>query len=178
MNTPSPWPQTPLAELLDIVQTIELGLTRGYTPAELLDENSPVRDRIRAAIAAHAGSTCEDEGCPHYGRPHGHTAGVRGTLPAFDSPSEWKRRALAAEAALRTNGASAWWALVMGAAASIEDAANCLRDPDAKKQADGAAKHYREAAQKLMAAADPWWKDPRNYGMAEYAAGVKGPEHG
>lgn len=48
--------------------------------------------------------------------------------------------------------ASAWWALVMGAAASIEDAANCLRDPDAKKQADGAAKHYREAAQKLMAA--------------------------
>jgi hypothetical protein len=49
--------------------------------------------------------------------------------------------------------ASAWLALVMGAAASIEDAANCLRDPDAKKQADGAAKHYREAAQKLMAAA-------------------------
>lgn len=48
--------------------------------------------------------------------------------------------------------ASAWWALVMGAAASIEDAANCLRDPDAKRQADGAAKHYREAAQKLMAA--------------------------
>jgi hypothetical protein len=48
---------------------------------------------------------------------------------------------------------SAWWALVMGAAASIEDAANCLRDPDAQKQADGAAKHYREAAQKLMAVA-------------------------
>jgi hypothetical protein len=46
--------------------------------------------------------------------------------------------------------ASAWWAMVMGAAASIEDAANCLRDPDAKKQAEGAAKHYREAAQKLM----------------------------
>jgi hypothetical protein len=52
----------------------------------------------------------------------------------------------------RRPDASAWWALVMGAAASIEDAANCLRDPDAKKQADGAAKHYREAAQKLMAA--------------------------
>ncbi len=37
----------------------------------------------------------------------------------------------------------------MGAAASIEDAANCLRDPDAKRQADGAAKHYRDAAQAL-----------------------------
>jgi hypothetical protein len=47
---------------------------------------------------------------------------------------------------------SAWWALVMGAAASVEDAANCISDPDAKKQAEGAAKHYREAAQKLMAA--------------------------
>lgn len=56
--------------------------------------------------------------------------------------------------------ASAWWALVMGAAASIEDAANCLHDPDAKKQADGAAKHYREAAQKLMAAAGV--KEDRN----------------
>lgn len=48
--------------------------------------------------------------------------------------------------------ASAWWALVMGAAASIEDAANCLRDPNAKKQAEGAAKHYRDAAQNLWAA--------------------------
>jgi hypothetical protein len=37
----------------------------------------------------------------------------------------------------------------MGAAASIEDAANCLRDPDARKQAAGAAKHYRDAAQEL-----------------------------
>ena len=42
--------------------------------------------------------------------------------------------------------AAGWWALVMGAAASLEDAANCLRDPDAKRQAEGAAKHYREAA--------------------------------
>lgn len=38
-------------ELLDIAETIELGLKRGYTPAELLDENSPIRDRIRAVIA-------------------------------------------------------------------------------------------------------------------------------
>jgi len=34
----------------------------------------------------------------------GSTAGVPGTLPAFDSPSEWKRRALEAEAALRAHG--------------------------------------------------------------------------
>jgi hypothetical protein len=51
-------------------------------------------------------------------------------------------------AALKTRD-SEWWALVMGAAACIEDAANCLRDPDAKRQAEGAAKHYREAARKL-----------------------------
>lgn len=30
----------------DIVQTIKLALERGYTPAEILDENSPIRDRI------------------------------------------------------------------------------------------------------------------------------------
>jgi hypothetical protein len=38
-------------ELRDIAETIELGLKRGYTPAELLDENSPIRDRLRSAIA-------------------------------------------------------------------------------------------------------------------------------
>lgn len=37
---------------LDIVQTIALGLDRGYTPAELLDENSPIRDRIRLVARA------------------------------------------------------------------------------------------------------------------------------
>ncbi len=42
-----------------------------------------------------------------------------------------------------------WWTLVMGAAASVEDAANCLSDPDAKRQAEGAAAHYRNAARKL-----------------------------
>ena len=42
-----------------------------------------------------------------------------------------------------------WWALVMGAAAALEDAANCLRDPDAKKAAEGAAKHYRAEAKAL-----------------------------
>jgi hypothetical protein len=44
---------------------------------------------------------------------------------------------------------SAWFALVMGAAASIEDASHCLRDPEAKRAADGAAKHYRDAANAL-----------------------------
>lgn len=50
-----------------------------------------------------------------------------------------------------------WWTLVMGAAASIEDAANCLRDQDAKRQAEGAAAHYRNAARKfsLTGAAQP-----------------------
>lgn len=42
---------TAAPELLEIVETIELGLKRGYTPSELLDENSPIRDRIRAALA-------------------------------------------------------------------------------------------------------------------------------
>lgn len=43
--------------MLDILQTIELGLRRGYSAAELLDENSPVRDRIRAAIAKATGES-------------------------------------------------------------------------------------------------------------------------
>ncbi len=51
----------------------------------------------------------------------------------------------AAVAAERERNAG-WFALVMNAAAALEDAANCLRDPDAKRAAEGAAKHYREAA--------------------------------
>lgn len=55
-----------------------------------------------------------------------------------------------AHAAVRTRETSAaWWALVMGAAAALEDAANCLRDPDAEKVAEGAAKHYRDAANRM-----------------------------
>jgi hypothetical protein len=38
----------------DIVQTIALAMKRGYTPAEILDENSPIADRIRAHVAARA----------------------------------------------------------------------------------------------------------------------------
>ena len=41
---------------------------------------------------------------------------------------------------------SGWFALVMGAAAALEDAANFLRDPDAKRAALGAAAYYRQAA--------------------------------
>jgi hypothetical protein len=46
---------------------------------------------------------------------------------------------------LRCHDAS-WWALVMGAAAALEDAAHCLQDQDAKKAAAGSAKHYRDEA--------------------------------
>ena len=49
------------------------------------------------------------------------------------------------EPELVTN-ASTWWAMVMGAAASIEDASNFLQDEAAKQQAIGAAKHYRDSA--------------------------------
>ncbi len=45
-----------------------------------------------------------------------------------------------------------WFSLVMNAAAAIEDAAHCLRDPDAKRAAGGAAKHYRKAAQTMWGA--------------------------
>lgn len=55
---------------------------------------------------------------------------------------------------------AAWWALVMNAAASIEDAAACLRDPDAKRQAEGAMAHFRAAAQKLYAGAAPAAESP------------------
>ena len=49
---------------------------------------------------------------------------------------------------------AAWFALAMGAAASLEDAANCLRDKDAQKAAMGAATHVRESCNRL------WWAAP------------------
>ncbi|WP_310636848.1 hypothetical protein, partial [Delftia acidovorans] len=66
-------------------------------------------------------------------------------------------RAGAAPAAVARWGCedrSAWFALAMGAAASLEDAANCLRDKDAQKAAMGAATHVRESCNKL------WWSVP------------------
>lgn len=50
---------------------------------------------------------------------------------------------------MTTDQTAAWWALVMGAAAALEDAANCLIDADAKRAAEGAATHYRAAANAL-----------------------------
>lgn len=47
---------------------------------------------------------------------------------------------------------SAWWALAMGAAASLEDAALCMRDADAEKAARGAAAHVRRQCAALTAA--------------------------
>jgi hypothetical protein len=51
--------------------------------------------------------------------------------------------------------ASAWFALVMNAAAEIEDASNCLQDADAKRVATSAAKHYRNAANALYIRPQP-----------------------
>lgn len=45
--------------------------------------------------------------------------------------------------------ASAWFALVMNAAAELEDASHCLRDEDAKRVAISGSKHYRDAAKAL-----------------------------
>lgn len=44
---------------------------------------------------------------------------------------------------------SAWWAIAMGAAASLEDASHCLRDTDAKAAAIGAAAHVRKQCHAL-----------------------------
>jgi hypothetical protein len=62
-------------------------------------------------------------------------------------------RGLVAEPVQSSNGLAAWWALVMGAAASLEDAAACLRDEEAKRAAEGAAKHVRDKCHSLWAAA-------------------------
>lgn len=50
------------------------------------------------------------------------------------------------------NDTPSWWALVQGAAAALEDAAACMRDPDAKKAALGAAAHYRKQSATLQSA--------------------------
>ncbi len=41
---------------IDILQTIALALHTGYTPAEILDENSPVANRILAEVRAQRSS--------------------------------------------------------------------------------------------------------------------------
>lgn len=46
---------------------------------------------------------------------------------------------------------AAWFAVAMNAAANLEDAACCLRDPDAKASAIGAAEHVREKCNAMWA---------------------------
>jgi len=54
------------------------------------------------------------------------------------------------EQAEATNDREAhWFALVQGAASEIENAANCLQDPDAKRVAISGAEHYRAKAKEL-----------------------------
>lgn len=48
---PSTQPSAPRAEAVEALQAIEHALRMGFSPAEVLDENSPIRDGIRAAIA-------------------------------------------------------------------------------------------------------------------------------
>lgn len=47
------------------------------------------------------------------------------------------------------NDYAKWFALVMCSAAELEDAAHCLRDPEAKQAAISATAHYRAAAKTL-----------------------------
>jgi len=64
----------------------------------------------------------------------------------------WQAARTAIEAAEKQEpvaNASAWFALVMNAAAELEDASHCLRDEDAKRVAISGAKHYRDAAKAL-----------------------------
>jgi hypothetical protein len=86
--------------------------------------------------------------------------------------------------------ASSWFALVMNAAAEIEDASHCLRDEAAKRVAISGAKHYRDAANALFAATPrrewqglseedmedllPLYSDPSaNTEMLEFAAAIE-----
>jgi hypothetical protein len=59
------------------------------------------------------------------------------------------KQALAAPVQEPVANASTWFALVMNAAAEIEDASHSLRDEDAKRVAISGAKHYRDAAKAL-----------------------------
>lgn len=40
---------------LELLRTIAVALERGYSPAEILDENSPLRDELRRLIASPQG---------------------------------------------------------------------------------------------------------------------------
>jgi hypothetical protein len=82
---------------------------------------------------------------------------IRATVIADDTPPEgmpyeqWVRKSEPVAPGEKARDIDlTWWALVMGAAAAIEDASLCLRDPDAKRAAEGAARHYRKAAETAL----------------------------
>lgn len=79
-------------------------------------------------------------GLATYALPKGHpaVADIYSAAWAIDDP-EWPEK-------VQRRRDAGWFSLVMCAAAEIEDAGNCLRDSEAKKKAEGAAKHYREKA--------------------------------
>ena len=82
-------------------------------------------------------------------------------------PIEYARQCvLAIDALAQPERESTWCSLVLGAAASLEDAANCMRDPDGKRAATYAAEHYRKRAKALSqsGASDYLCPHCRNYG--------------
>jgi hypothetical protein len=85
-NTPAGW--------LDIVQTIELGLQRGYTPAELLDENSPIRDRMRNACEQSIAAVAPAEPVHQPSEPTREDVQFLIDLAAKDRVSAFERRSL------------------------------------------------------------------------------------
>ncbi|HEM8998854.1 TPA: hypothetical protein U2T46_000889 [Burkholderia cenocepacia] len=88
---------------------------------------------------------------------------LKGNLP--DSPSDHKRKAqviaglegLARASSPNAAGAegAAWFAVAMNAAASLEDAANWLTDPDSKRIIEGAAAFARKRANELWQTRTP-----------------------
>jgi hypothetical protein len=92
-------------------------------------------------------------------RPGGGSEDLMASLVVTFMGMQHRLTALWAAPAAEPDNA-AWFALVTNAAASIEDAAACLRDPDAKRQAEGAMAHFRAAAQKLYAGAAPAAESP------------------
>lgn len=75
---------------------------------------------------------------------------LKGMEAAFRANTFATQPAASPEQAEATNDREAYWfALVQGAASEIENAANCLQDPDAKRVAISGAEHYRAKAKEL-----------------------------
>lgn len=75
--------------------------------------------------------------------------GLSEFLPDASSPLNDEVLRLRAQVEALTAERSTWFALVMNAAADLEDAHNCLRDQDAKRSAASGAKHYRKSAKAM-----------------------------